>query len=289
MTTQDNSSAKTTTELADAHSEPYPHEQFGDDNTHVQENSMNVEHEKPSPTHKSHQKVIRREKVITPQSFIEFVRHYGTPETIVFLDTYNGRACSILNYMARKEPPKKDDDSAPVIVYDSKPPSLRSDWQVVYELSYTPEWKLLKSLTKQALSDRESALLLLKLRDYFVEPESNDDDNLSFIETEMSTFLLQVLNVSAPQATDEEMVKLVLDNRTQKGGLLINFALPVHSGCNALEAMILVEKEGDKINFTLLNHEQLLLDSAKSGTAKIRTSLRDSFPVFDTDLENFDG
>ena len=241
-------------------------------------------------------KTVRREKVTTPQSFVDFVRYYGTIETIVFLDVQNGKAFSILNYMARRPPLEEEneengenEDDAPPAFYKAPPPSFHCNWQLVYELSYTHEWKQLDALTQQSFPEREGILKLLQLRDYFIEPDDDFDESISFRETEMRTFLPKILDVDATPATDDEMVKLVLEKESYLENLLINFALPIHAGCTAHEALLLVNRKGGNISFELINREQLMLASIKSGIAKIRTNLSDTFPVFDTDLDEFDG
>ncbi len=240
-------------------------------------------------------KVVRREKVITPQSFIDFVRHYGNVETIVFLDVKNGKAFSILNYVTRgnvlleeeeNEAESEDEDNLAPSFYETKQPSFHCNWQLTYELSLTPEWQQLDALTQQPFLEREGILKLLQLRDYFIEPDEEFEENLSYRETELRTFLPRVMEVDATLATDDEMVRLMLSEEDMKQNLLINFAIAVHAGCIVLEALVLIERKGANIVFNLINREQLMLSSAKSGIAKIRTNLGDTFPVFDTDLNN---
>lgn len=245
--------------------------------------------EPPKPT-----KVVRREKVNTPQSFIDFVRYYGTIETITFLDVKNGKAFSILNYAAKRvirqddedDIENGDDEGAFPAYYEAPPPSFHCNWQLVYELSHTPEWLQLEELTFHTYSEREGALKLLQLKDYFIEPDEEFEASLSFRETDLRTFLPQVLDVDASPATDDEMVKLMLDKKDRQDNLLINFAIAVHAGCIVLDALILVERTDGKITFNIINREQIVLASMKSGIAKIRTNLGDTFPVFDTDLND---
>jgi hypothetical protein len=244
---------------------------------------------------------VRQEKVTTPQSFIDFVRHYGTIESIVFLDVNNGKAFSILNYVARRpaldleneengdsEDNGDDEDEMPSAFYDTPQPSFHCNWQLTYELSYTQEWQQLDALTQQPFPEREGILKLLQLRDYFVEPDDDFDEAISFRETEIRTFLPKILDVDATPATDDEMVRLVLEKKSSLENLLINFALPVHAGCIAHEALLLVNRKDGNISFDLINREQIMLASAKSSIAKIRTNLSDTFPVFDTDLDHFE-
>ena len=238
---------------------------------------------------------VRREKVITPQSFIDFLRYYGSLETVVFLDANRGKAFSILNYASRavvkenEEENGNDEEEDYLTTLQVMPtPKFLCNWQLVYELEYTSEWLELENITQRTFSAREGALALLQLRDYFIEPEENYEDSLSFRDTEMREILPQLLGLEALPAKDEVMAELIMSNAVQDNNLLINFALPVHAGCPAQEALVLIFNEGGQMRFDLLNRKQALMASAKTGISKIRNNLSDTFPVFDTDLEKFD-
>ncbi|PHS26115.1 MAG: hypothetical protein COA85_06370 [Robiginitomaculum sp.] len=238
---------------------------------------------------------VRREKVITPQSFIDFLRYYGSLETIVFLDANKGKAFSILNYAARavvkedeEENGNDEEEDYLTTLKIMPPPKFHCNWQLVYELEYTSDWLQLESITKQTFSARDGALALLQLRDHFIEPEENYEDSLSFRDTEMREILPQLLGLKALPAKDEVMAELIMSNAVHDSNLLINFALPVHAGCPAQEALVLIFNEGGEMRFDLLNRKQALIASTKTGISKIRNNLSDTFPVFDTDLEKFD-
>ncbi|MDQ7019100.1 MAG: hypothetical protein Q9M33_08030 [Robiginitomaculum sp.] len=238
---------------------------------------------------------VRREKVITPQSFIDFLRYYGSLETVVFLDANKGKAFSILNYASRAVVKENEDENGNEEEEDylttlqvMPTPKFLCNWQLVYELEFTTDWLELESITRKTFSAREGALALLQLRDYFIEPEESYEDNLSFRDTEMREILPQLLGLKALPAKDEVMAELIMSNAVQDSNLLINFALPVHAGCPAQEALVLIFNEDGQMRFDLLNRKQALMASAKTGISKIRNNLSDTFPVFDTDLEKFD-